>query len=538
MKYFIGVLGCIVLVITLTSVTQAAVFSNEIDMQAEIPEGTWTVGLGETAVQGSLYGFKNEEISSILKNYAEDPLISSYINPDILTNPHLFPLTGVTSFDDIENVTLIPISLLESLTIENAMQFVTDIQFFSDVSLSVQQDLSVLVTSGKKMDFNLEQASTLSGILPFSFGNITDQISFFSIADTNITAHYYYDGSTSIIYPYVESLNIDVLDSEGNTIWNNQQEEYIIILSNPFFSFTDSSLYHIFPLLHENKVPIFSMRLRPAEIPPDIQHILSRIQSISENFEDINIPFIDDQITTNNVVDSLSSLLNGGLIFVNITKSVNIDESDQSFESIGFNRVEDASISLSSSQNLQVDGEFRLIFLGNHIYNPQAPSTENGLAFPIFPIILWIVAVGILIYFYITKIKKEAQYKIGDKPLLYLCIIIHIFGLLIAFILYDYEISYQFGNSFMQEVSMHGFTLIGLIFGGFQTFMWVIGFVFAALPLGIITKKLLIYFGFDRSYQHIGKGIASLSIWPIATIYTTMFINIIFLFFNPVTSFI
>ena len=125
-----------------------------------------------------------------------------------------------------------------------------------------------------------------------------------------------------------------------------------------------------------------------------------------------------------------------------------------------------------------------------------------------------------------------------NKRLLFICIIVHIVGLLIAFILYDFEISYQFGNSFMQELSLNGLTMIGLIFGGIQFFMWVIGFFFAALPLSIVIKKLLNYYGFDKSYQHIGKGIVSLSIWPIATIYTTMFINIIFLFFNPITSFV
>ena len=237
-------------------------------------------------------------------------------------------------------------------------------------------------------------------------------------------------------------------------------------------------------------------------------------------------------------MDSISSLLNGGLIFVNISKSVSIDESEQSFESIGFNRVEDATITLSESKSLHVDGEFRLIFLGNHIYNPRAQETENGLTIPIIPIILWIIAIGLLIFFYIKKMKQEPKYKIENKRLLFICIIVHIVGLLIAFILYDFEISYQFGNSFMQELSLNGLTMIGLIFGGIQFFMWVIGFFFAALPLSIVIKRLLNYFGFDNSYQHIGKGIVSLSIWPIATIYTTMFINIIFLFFNPITSFV
>ena len=245
----------------MTSVSQAAVFSNEIDMQAEIPQGTWTVGLGETDVQGSLYGYKNDELLSTLQQYADDPLISSYIDSEVLDNPHVFPITGLSTFEDIGNVTILPKSFLESFTLENALQLISEIQFFSDVSVSIQQDFNILVTSGDKMDFRLERASMLSGILPFSFGNITDQISFFSVADKNLSAQYYFDGSTIIIYPFSGSMTINIQNSDGNNIWNNQQTEYIVILSNPFFSFTDFSLYHIFPLSQETDDSIFSMRL-------------------------------------------------------------------------------------------------------------------------------------------------------------------------------------------------------------------------------------------------------------------------------------
>ena len=533
MKPFIIILGCICLLIPLSYTVGAAVFSPYYHMEVELPQHSWIVGLGTTDVQGSIQGYKNEELFSSLKEYADDPLISSYIDADLLDDPHLFPLTGSTIVRDIDNITVIPRSILDSYSFENVLLLLSEIKFFNDVTIEISSGINLLITSGTNIDFHLERASMLSGIAPFSLNGITNQLSFFSISENALSSMYYYDGSNVILYPYSNNVNLSVISSDGNKLWNNGNNAYIVLLNNQDFSITDSSIYHIFPLTPENENTIFSMRLQPATTPPDINSILNSLEEITKDFNDISIPFLSDQNNNTDLIDSISLTFNGGLFLYNISKNITIENTDQELQSIGFNRVQDATIMFSNSQSLLLEGEFRLIFLGNHVYNTRASNNDSGVNIPIFPIIFWILAFASIIIFYLYKINKEPAHIINDKRILYLFIITHILILLLTFVLLDTEVSYQIGNSFMQEVSMNGFTLICFILLGFQLIMWVIGFLFAGLPLRIIASKIMSFFGYDKSYQHLGKGLVSFSIWPIATIYTTMFINIVFLFFNP-----
>jgi len=536
MKPFIIVLGCICLLIPLSSTVTAAVFSPYYHMEVELPQQSWIVGLGKTDVQGSIQGYQNEELFSSLKEYAEETIISSYIDTDLLDDPHLFPLTGSTVIDNIDNITIIPRSILDSYSLDNVLLLLSEIRFFNDVSISIRSGVNLLITSGTTMDFHLESAPMLSGIAPFSLGEISDEVSFFSISENAVSSTYYYDGTNVILYPYSNNVDFSVISSDGNELWNNDNTDYIIILQNPDFSISDSSSYHIFPLTQGSKNTIFSMRLQPAPIAPDINNILDALKEITEDFNDISIPFLSDQNNNSDLFESISLSFNGGLLLYNVSKDVTIDNTNHKLQSIGFNRVQDATIMFSSSESLHLDGEFRLIFLGDHFYNTRASNNDSGVTIPIFPIVFWIFALASIVIFHIYKIKKEQTYLITDKRIMYLFIIIHLLILLISFILLDSEFSYQIGNSFMQEVSMNGFSLVCLILLGFQLIMWVIGFLFAGLPLRIITSKIMKYFGFDKSYQHLGKGLVSFSIWPIATIYITMFINILFLFFNPINS--
>ena len=252
----------------------------------------------------------------------------------------------------------------------------------------------------------------------------------------------------------------------------------------------------------------------------------------------MNIPFLSDSFLNDQLFNSFSSIINGGLIFINVSNDITIGESIQHMEPFGFIRINNAIIQMQpqSSEKFHIFGNYRLIFLGDHFYSSQAEYSETGFSIPIYPIIFWILALVsfILFNFYINN--KIYNFELNEKFIKIGFLIFHIISIFIVFLLIDSEISYKFGISFFSELSSNGLTMVSAIFGGIQLLFWVIWYLGVALPLGYIIIKITEYLGFDKNYKHLFKGAALYSIWPMTAIYATMFINFVLLFFNPLQS--
>ena len=113
----------------------------------------------------------------------------------------------------------------------------------------------------------------------------------------------------------------------------------------------------------------------------------------------------------------------------------------------------------------------------------------------------------------------------APRPLTLLEIII------LAFILLDMEISYQFGSSILSSLillpqgSNVSLLSIGIV-AGLQLSVWCMGALVFALPIRAIVNSLLSYFGVGKDAKGIGKGIGALFIWILGTVYLKIFANI------------
>ena len=134
-------------------------------------------------------------------------------------------------------------------------------------------------------------------------------------------------------------------------------------------------------------------------------------------------------------------------------------------------------------------------------------------------IIIWIFAIVLLLLFkfYIHKLKpfffKKEIDEVKDEKIKIYTIIFHIAGLIIAFILLDREISFQFGISALDLLFGQGESLIFLAFVVVELIMFVLGFLILAIPIRIIINSFLRMFGFGKNGKGFGKGIGALGIW-------------------------
>lgn len=443
-----------------------------------------------------------------------------------------FPLIGSSTIADISNISIIPQQAIESIDPENIMEILDELKFFSDVSISLTNGLFLIGTAGTPIQYTYDDPSCFSGFISFPFEEFTSVNSFFCLSEQESTALYDYNDDYILIYPLSEEGDIRIYSSTGGEIWNNHQSQSFLYLENNDFHILEDSSIHILPLDSSSEDSTLQYILTPSEQTPNIMEMIQHVDELGEDFDMSSIPFISENDQGMQFVTSLSSMLNGGIIFVNHSKNVEINGASHSFENFGFTRVDQATIT-SSPLGVSVDADYALIFLGDHFYSSQAATSENGVGLPIFPILFWIGAIVSIILFQFFLKKRDKKYVINDKRIHYISIIIHILGFIIAFLLLNTAVQHQFGISFFQELSINGLTMIAGILLLIQCVLWVLGFLFAALPIGIIVSKILSFFGFDKTYRHFSKGATALLIWPIAVIYLTMLFNIVLLFFNP-----
>lgn len=540
MKSFIVWLGCLSIIIGCTNIANAQLFSSDHAMETIVSDDTLIISIGEMDFQGSLYGYKDDTLFESVEGFLDIPIISSYINSSLFENLHLFPLTGTVTLEKIDEITILPVSILETNSIDDLSTIVSQIMIYNDVTVSITDGFSLMGTSGEKIDVSLQSPSMISGFSPLPLEESIIIQSFISISEKETSASYTYHGNDLIIYPFSQDVNISVLSSSGLELWNNTIEDGFIILQDADFTFSDTSSLHIFPFHDADQDSLFTLEITPSEKSPDLSSILDQLTQLGSGFEDFDLSLLPIDVENTSLLDSVSQIINGGLVFINISKNVVIDDSLHHMEPFGFLRMNKATVHMDSLSSgvLQINGDFSLIFLGSHFYSSQAASSNTGFSIPYLPIILWILAISCFVWFNIYYQKNDIKYIIHDAYLKIGCILFHFLSMVLVFFLIDTEVGYQFGNSFFSEIFSNGLSLVGLIFGGIQLLFWIIGFLGFALPLGFIASKVLQYFGFDKSYKHFGKGAVLYVIWPVTAIYATLFVNLLLLFFNPLQSFI
>ena len=127
-----------------------------------------------------------------------------------------------------------------------------------------------------------------------------------------------------------------------------------------------------------------------------------------------------------------------------------------------------------------------------------------------------------------TRKHKEIDEKIKKYALIF-----HIAALIVAFILMDREISFQFGVSAIDSILGQGLSLILVVFIVVELIMWVLGFILLAFPIRMITNSILQLFEIRKGGKGIGKGVGAFFIWIFCALYVKLVVNLIFLIVNP-----
>ncbi len=507
-----GILTSYILLLLLVP-TAGATLSTPHHFEIDIDEDSTSIFIGEILLSGETNGFNGENIN--LSEYGgliENPLVNTIIDVGILETLHLLPLMGSTYFKDIDKVTIIDTTLLERLnnplTFEEVQEITSNITIFNNVDIYTENTL--LGTDGSGIEINANTDSAIGVTLPVTIKNIEyTLLAIISNEDIPLIYH----GRNSAIIPISEDSRITILNQEGETLWGNPSTEYIILIDDMETSFSET------PCM----IPITSSTQVTMSIAQTDELNLSKlIGEIPEEYIG-RIPIPPNLLET--ILDS-NQLFNGVLVLIEKHGVLNIDGVKQEYSNILFTRVEDYGVVVDES-SITIDGEGKLIFLGNHFYSPQAANNDRGIALPLLPIILWVLALSLMI---LRKLKaSKTNITDGNRNIKYLLLATHILVIIIVFLLVDEEISYLLGSSILSLLTNH--SLLTATIAAFQILLWILGYVLCSIPTRLIINSILDLLHIDfTGRKHVAGSISVTMTWIFVWLYTTLILNIMLLF--------
>jgi len=534
MRIITVVLGCLVLTILFTNSVSAQIFSPSINIHSDLTEESMIFALGDITVNAKLYGYKSDEFIDLsdFEEIISNPLFPNIFDVSLIENLHISLLAGSANITNIDKVVLFNISSFNktNLTEQDIQDIFNNFIEFNNVNLQINNGMSIFGTNGEEIRIDEKDLFAIAGFAEFPIQEkITMSVMAFLSPDS---LTYDYTGDEIILFPMVETTNFILKNEQGSIIQNISGSDNILLIQDNDISIVDDSPVHLFPITGSDIKPSAELTVKPTnEQIMDLPHLLNQIQFSNLDFNLSDIPIFEENNSFfNDIFSMMSNVVNGGLVIVNSSKQVIIDNSNQQIKGIGFFRGDEYSISLlnTTEGGIKIDGYFKLAFLGDHFYNPQAKESENGVGIPLIPIIYWMIIIAF--YFickYYLKIKPDES---EDKKLKTYGLIFHIALLVISFILVDTVISHQFDVSMLSLLFSSGLSIFTFGFGLIQLILWIFGYIAFALPSYILLKYLLPYFGFGKKWKGFEKGVAAFFIWVFPVLYTTMLINIIFLF--------
>lgn len=541
MKKILILMGCF-LFITLSVFASGQFISPTANLDVEIEQPTVGVFLGKTELKGSFNGYETElplNFSDMVE-LTTFPIIYDVLDDlfdvSILQNLNIFPIFGSCYFESIEHVTIVDIQKiqqlnLESITPEDLFDFIDVIITYSNVSLNALDGLFVMGTGTDNVTVNTELNFAISSIAQIGLTEGNETPLLVLIANEQVPLHY--EGNSVAITKLNDQGNI-TLTNNDTVIWNGDSTGKVFLLKDNDINLIQESIFYAFSL-SKNEEDIATLSIEPANSGyVKTTSLISEISNTSTGIEQFNLSSFTGNIEEyEELIETASIIVNGGMVLIGTNDSIVIDNTEQEFENFGFARGNEFTVTIDGGNQpkASISGNYKLIFLGDHLYTAQAKESENGLSFPIIIVILWILAIALFLIFK-YYLKFETNKNLEEKIKKY-AFIFHIGALILSFILLDREISYQFGISALDAIFGAGIPLILLALLLVELIMWVIGYVSFAIPITLISKQGLKTIGIGKAGKGISKGIGAISIWVFCAIYVKLFVNIIFLFINP-----
>lgn len=531
MKHTVFIMGCICLLCFFVSTAEAFLFSPSFPLETTITDDTIAVFVGDTEMNGTFYGYRTE----LFEEFTPFINLLDEVNIDVqlFSNLHIFPFYGTIRFQGVEKVQLINTTRLQDISNQiDLLEFVTNIQSFSNVDVIVQKGLVLFGTDGHPVSIDEDMGLSFSALFQMPLNSEETVNILGMISDQSL--QFNYDGNSSFIYPFSIDTTIVITNQQNNVLWRSSSQDILYVFEDESLLISDDPSFHLFPLQGATTPVSLHLSIQPSQIQSTtVNTIIETLQDLSAQLGNTSIPFVDDNSSLiTDILPIISNIVNGGFILINTSNPVDIDQSIQQFSTIGFARSDQFDVIIPSSNPSVriISGDFRLVFLGDHFYSPQAPHTNDGVGLPLVPLFLWGLAIVIYLLFHYMF---DSKYPKRTYPLIKRYgLFLYLLSLLLMLLLLDREISYQFGSSMIDILLSQGLNLFFFVFLGFELLLFGLGFFLCAIPTSIIINHILRYFGFKKDTKAIGRIIGSCMIWVFAGLYAIIFFNVILLFIH------
>lgn len=506
-------MGCIVVFLTASIVVNAQILSPVAHLEGTIDPDTKAFFVGRTSFSGDFQGFPIDYLD----------------NNSLFEEINAFPLFGSSIFEDIGSVTIFDIETIDNQSLEAILNLSTHIGIrFTDATIYAKEGPFILGANQGNINTNSDLDYAISSVFNFEFdeGNNIPFLTVITTSQMNIQ----YIGESALLVQPSDNGSIIIEDSNGNILWNKNSSNKFFYIEDESFSFVQDSPLYLFPLMETSED--IELSISSAEsYPIDIYSLLEDIKNEAKGFGDI--PDFSDKIQGfDEIISTAPTIVNGGMILVDSNDTFTIDNFHQTFSGFGFARGDKFQVTISpKTSGSTINGEYKLIFLGDHIYTSQAKESDNGVAFPFILVVVWTIAIGLYLLFRFY-LKKDTNKELDEKVKRY-ALIFHIMALIVAFILMDREISYQFGVSAIDIILGQGISMVLAVFVIVELIMWILGYLSLAIPIHLITMSGFKMIGIGKKGKGIGKGIGAFFIWVFCAFYIKLIVNLIFLMMNP-----
>ena len=416
------------------------------------------------------------------------------------------------------------------------IKFVNDIERFSNVDITAENGQFILGLGQDGITIESEMNFAISSIVSVEIevGEKTPSLAI--LTESEITMKY--SGKSSFLYKASDFGNVIIKDSDGNEILNEYSSDKMFFIEDDDISFVQDSIVNVFPISSKETKETASLYVSPAESRfINIFQLLGGItNSTGDSLDGMGIPDFSDKIQGfDEIISAASSIINGAMVLINTTDTFVVDNLPQTFSEFGFARGNGLDVTITGGQTPEttVIGDCKSIFLGDHFYTAQAKNSENGLAFPFILVIPWALAIVLYLLFRFYLKKKTRTNEELDEKIRRFSLIFHIGALIVALILIDKEISFQFGISAIDAILVQGISLVFAVLISVELVMWILGYLILAIPIYIIVKYGLRLIEIGEGGKGICKGIGAIFIWFFCVIYFKLIANLFFLMISP-----
>jgi hypothetical protein len=501
------------LVFFVLSPVATALFTSSYDLQGTISEETEAFIIGKTTIQGNCTGYP----------------IESLISSPFFQEMEGFPLIGtnsITHLDSVivaENIDITTATSLEDLIV----QYFDHLTHYSDVDILTKEGLFLLGIQKPRINVSADLPYAVTTFVSLELLPDTPSRFFVAGADDPLLLHG--SGEFAVLSTLSETSAIQIKDKNGRIRWSGGSPTDYLLIQDTTFSITQHPPLSLLPLSNSSENAHLRLSFSPANTD-DItiaQLIKSVSTSVETNLKDgATAEFLDNLNQLNLLIGTASFVTNGALVFLQTNDTMTIDQSPQTFSSVGFVRFNTLDITHDGSSEVLLQGECTLAFLGNRFYTPQAKQSTDGIRFPYELLLIWALALGVFVY--IRFFLRPPVNSQKDECIRRYALFIHLGFLVIAFLLLDYEVNTLFGVSALPLLFVQGFTTVTALFVVIEILIWVLGFFILAIPIQLLSYSVLRIHGIGKGGNGVWKAVGDLSIWVFCGLYLLLFLNIIF----------